>query len=162
MDTGLSTMTGGRVKRIQKYIGNEPFMLTYGDGVCDINLNELEAFHKARGTYATLTAIQPGGRFGVLGLSDNNAITSFVEKNKADGGWINGGFMVLEPQVFDYIAGDETIFERDPLECLAREGQLSAYTYEGFWQCMDTLRDKLALEELVAGNCAPWMRWQND
>lgn len=159
VDTGLATMTGGRIKRIQKFIGNEPFMLTYGDGVCDINLNELEAFHRKCKTFATLTAIQPGGRFGVLGLSDNNAITSFVEKNKADGGWINGGFMVLEPQVFDYIAGDETIFERDPLECLARDGQLSAYTYEGFWQCMDTLRDKLALEELVATKNAPWVRW---
>ena len=159
VDTGLNTMTGGRIKRIQKFVGNEPFMLTYGDGVCDINLNELEAYHKSRNTFATLTAIQPGGRFGVLGLSDNNAITSFVEKNKADGGWINGGFMVLEPQVFDYIAGDETIFERDPLECLARDGQLSAYTYEGFWQCMDTLRDKLALEELIATKKAPWVRW---
>ena len=159
VDTGLSTMTGGRIKRIQKYIGNEPFMLTYGDGVCDLNLNELVDFHKTRGTYATLTAIQPGGRFGVLGLTDNYRITSFVEKSKSDGGWINGGYMVLEPQVFDYIDGDETIFERDPLECLSRDGQLSAYPYEGFWQCMDTLRDKLLLEELIASNRAPWVRW---
>ncbi len=159
VDTGLSTMTGGRIKRIQKYIGNEPFMLTYGDGVCDLNLNELVDFHRTRGTYATLTAIQPGGRFGVLGLTDNYRITSFVEKSKSDGGWINGGYMVLEPQVFDYIDGDETIFERDPLECLSRDGQLSAYPYEGFWQCMDTLRDKLLLEELIASNRAPWVRW---
>ncbi len=162
VDTGLNTMTGGRIKRIQKYVGNEPFMLTYGDGVCDLDLNALEAFHKARGTYATLTAIQPGGRFGVLGITDNYAISSFVEKNKSDGGWINGGFMVLEPQVFDYIGGDETIFERAPLERLSQEGQLSAYPYEGFWQCMDTLRDKIALEDLIAAKNAPWMRWKHD
>jgi len=136
-------------------------MLTYGDGVCDLDLNALEAFHKARGTYATLTAIQPGGRFGVLGITDNYAISSFVEKNKTDGGWINGGVMVLEPQVFDYIDGDETIFERTPLESLAREGQLSAYPYDGFWQCMDTLRDKIALEDLIASKNAPWMRWKH-
>lgn len=161
VDTGLNTMTGGRLKRIQNYIGNETFMLTYGDGVCDIDIRMLEAYHRAHGKLATLTAIQPGGRFGVLGVDNHSVVTSFAEKKPTDGGWVNGGFMVLEPQVLDYIEGDETIFERDPLEQIASDGQLVAYQYSGFWQCMDTLRDKLALEEMIKSGNAPWMRWEN-
>jgi glucose-1-phosphate cytidylyltransferase len=157
VDTGLGTMTGGRVKRVQRYIGSETFMLTYGDGVSDVNIAELERFHKASGKAATLTAIQPGGKFGVLGISSNNEIRSFTEKHKEDGGWINGGFMVLEPKVFDLIDGDGTTLEREPLEILARNGQLGAYKHDGFWQCMDTLRDKQYLEQLWDSNEAPWM-----
>ena len=160
VDTGLSTMTGGRVKRIQKYLAGETFMLSYGDGVCDVDINELLAFHKRAGRIATITAIQPGGRFGMLEIDDDGAIRSFAEKKKEDGGWVNGGFMVFEPQIFDYLEGDETVLERTPLERLAREGQLSAYQYPGFWQCMDTMRDKLYLERLIAEGKAPWMRWQ--
>jgi len=159
VDTGLNTMTGGRVKRIQPYIGNEVFMLTYGDGVCDININELEKFHYAHGKIATITAIQPGGKFGALDINDNGRIDSFVEKRKEDGGWINGGYMVLNPEIFDLIEGDATILERKPLEELAKRKELMAYQYEGFWQCMDTLRDKLYLEELIENNKAPWKVW---
>lgn len=159
VDTGLNTMTGGRLKRVQKYIGDETFMLTYGDGVCDININELEKFHKQNKKIATLTAIQPGGRFGSLNISENNEIKSFVEKAKEDGGWINGGFMVLERQIFDLIASDDTILEKFPLENLSRTNQLNAYKYYGFWQCMDTLRDKLYLEELIRNKKAPWIKW---
>ena len=157
VDTGLNTMTGGRVKRIKPFIGNEPFMLTYGDGVSDVNLQELLSFHKANNCKATLTGVKPEGRFGVLDISDNK-IQSFREKSQQDMGWINGGFMVLEPEVFDYIAGDETVFEREPLERLAEEGQLSCYKHYGFWQCMDTLRDKEKLEKLIATGTAPWMQ----
>ena len=157
VDTGLNTMTGGRVKRIKPFIGNEPFMLTYGDGVSDVNLQELLSFHKANNCKATLTGVKPEGRFGVLDISDNK-IQSFREKSQQDMGWINGGFMVLEPEVFDYIAGDETVFERKPLERLAEEGQLSCYKHYGFWQCMDTLRDKEKLEKLIATGTAPWMQ----
>lgn len=157
VDTGLNTMTGGRVKRIKPFIGNEPFMLTYGDGVSNVNLQELLSFHKANNCKATLTGVKPEGRFGVLDISDNK-IQSFREKSQQDMGWINGGFMVLEPEVFDYIAGDETVFEREPLERLAEEGQLSCYKHYGFWQCMDTLRDKEKLEKLIAMGTAPWMQ----
>lgn len=159
VDTGLNTMTGGRIKRIQKYVGAEPFMMTYGDGVCDIDLNQLLAFHKRHGKLATMTAVQPGGRFGTLVIEDDATISRFAEKRKEDGGWINGGYMVLEPQVFDYIEGDATTFEREPLERLSQEGQLSAYQYAGFWQCMDTLRDKLFLEDLLEKRQAPWKCW---
>lgn len=159
IDTGLDTMTGGRLKRIQKYIGNEQFMLTYGDGVSDVDISRLVEFHNKNKKVATLTAIQPGGRFGVLDIGENNEISSFSEKSKEDGGWINGGFMVLEPEVFDYIEGDETYFEREPLENLAKEGQLSAYQHDGFWQCMDTQRDKNLLEELWKNNEAKWKVW---
>jgi glucose-1-phosphate cytidylyltransferase len=159
VDTGLNTMTGGRVRRIQDYVGNDTFMLTYGDGVCDINLQELLAFHRRQGKMATLTAIQPGGRFGTLEIDDDMKVNRFAEKHKEDGGWINGGFMVLEPAIFDYLDGDSTVLEREPLEKLSRKGQLSAYKYSGFWQCMDTLRDKLLLEDLLAKNIAPWKVW---
>lgn len=160
VDTGLNTMTGGRVKRIQKYVGDEPFMLTYGDGVCDLDLRQLEEFHKTNGKLATLTAVQPGGRFGVLNIDDSLYVNSFVEKSKEDGGWINGGFMVLQPEIFNYIEGDSTILERYPLETLAKQGQLCAYMYNGFWQCMDTMRDKNFLEDLIAKGQAPWIKWE--
>jgi glucose-1-phosphate cytidylyltransferase len=159
VDTGQNTMTGGRIKRVQNYIGKETFMLTYGDGVCGVDINELIGFHNQQSKLATLTAIQPGGRFGTLEISGDGSIHQFAEKNREDGGWINGGFMVLEPEVFDSIADDTTIFEREPLESLARSGQLSAYKYDGFWQCMDTLRDKQLLDELITDNAAPWIKW---
>lgn len=157
VDTGLHTMTGGRIKRIKKFIGNERFMLTYGDGVADVNLNQLENYHSQLGATVTITAIQPGGRFGVLDVDEEtNSISKFVEKSKEDGGWINGGFMVVEPEIFEYIQGDQTIFERDPLEKLAEESKLKAYKHYGFWQCMDTQRDKGILEKLWRENRAPW------
>ncbi|MHB1315843.1 MAG: glucose-1-phosphate cytidylyltransferase [Christensenellales bacterium] len=159
IDTGLQTMTGGRIKRIKDYIGNETFMLTYGDGVCNIDFDELVAYHQCHGKIATLTAIQPGGRFGLLELKPNNEIDRFAEKSKEDGGWINGGFMVLNPQIFDFIEGDATVFEKKPLETLANIGQLQAYKHEGFWQCMDTQRDKMLLEDLWAKGNAPWKVW---
>jgi len=161
VDTGLNTMTGGRIKRVKKYIGGEAFMLTYGDGVCDVNIGELLEFHKKGGKLATMTAIQPGGRFGTLEIGRDNRIERFAEKRREDGGWINGGYMVLEPQVIDYIEGDKTTFEREPLERLSAEGQLQAYKYNGFWQCMDTMRDKLLLEELLEKNQAPWKVWES-
>lgn len=161
VDTGLDTMTGGRVKRVRKYIGDEPFMLTYGDGVSNVNINKIENYHKKTGGLLTMTAIQPGGRFGVLDIDDSsNRIERFVEKSKEDGGWINGGFMVVEPEVFSYIEGDKTIFERSPLERLAEEGKLNAYKHHGFWQCMDTQRDKGVLEELWRSGKAPWKVWK--
>ncbi len=160
IDTGLHTMTGGRIKRVKEYIGNQTFFLTYGDGVSDINLKELLAYHKQHGKLATMTAIQPGGRFGVLEIKKDGQIDSFKEKNKEDGGWINGGFMVLEPQVIDYIDNDSTVFEKEPLERLAHEGQLNAYKHRGFWQCMDTLRDKNQLEQLLDEGKAPWKVWK--
>jgi glucose-1-phosphate cytidylyltransferase len=159
VDTGLNTMTGGRIKRIRDYVEDETFMLTYGDGVSDVDMNDLLNFHKQHGKLATLTAIQPGGRFGTLELSENNSIHQFNEKHKEGGGWINGGFMVLESKAIEYIADDTTTFEREPLERLARDGQLAAYKHSGFWQCMDTLRDKLYLDSLVVKDAAPWVKW---
>lgn len=159
VDTGLRTHTGGRIKRIQKYINNESFMLTYGDGVSDIDINKLVNFHKKNKKIATLTAIQPGGRFGVLDIDNNNSIQNFSEKNKEDGGWINGGFMVLEPEIFDYIEGDETIFESRTLEKLAKQGSINAYKHFGFWRCMDTQRDKDQLEGMWKGGDALWKVW---
>lgn len=159
VDTGLNTMTGGRIKRISKYLVNEPFMLTYGDGVANINIHELVNFHKSHGKIATLTAIQPGGRFGMLDIEDGNAISRFKEKSKEDGGWINGGFMVLEPGIMDYISDDSSIFEKEPLETVATEGQLMAFHHDGFWQCMDTMRDKELLEKLWKEGNAPWKTW---
>ena len=160
INTGLNTMTGGRVKRVKGYIGDETFMLTYGDGVSDVNIKALIEFHKSHGKIATLTAIQPGSRFGTLNIDANENISSFKEKSKEDGGWINGGFMVLNPEIMDYIAGDSTILEREPLETIATEGRLKAYKHNGFWQCMDTLRDKQLLEKLWASGQAPWKVWE--
>jgi len=159
VDTGLNTMTGGRVKRIQKYIGNETFMLTYGDGVSDVNIKELVEFHKRNNKIATLTAINVGQKFGVLDINENDEIQAFREKNDKDGALINGGYMVLEPRIFDYIEGDTTIFEKEPLEKLARDGQLIAYKHDGFWKCMDTLRDKKELEKMWNTNNALWKVW---
>lgn len=160
VDTGLNAQTGARVKRIQKYVGDETFFLTYGDGVSDIDINDLLEHHKASGKTATITAIQPGGRFGVLDIDDDNTIRSFVEKAKEDGGWINGGFMVLEPKVFDYLSEkDNCVFEREPMINMAKDAQLNAYKHTGFWQCMDTQRDKNALERLWQSGQAPWKRW---
>lgn len=161
VDTGLYTMTGGRIKRIKKYIGNETFMVTYGDGVGDINIKELVEFHKKHGKYATLTAVQPLGRFGALGVNSKSEVISFQEKPKGDRGWINGGFFVLEPEVFDYIEGDHTVWEREPLENLAKDGQLMAYKHHGFWMCMDTLRDKNELERLWNSGNPPWKIWKD-
>lgn len=159
VDTGLKTQTGGRVKRVRKYIGEETFMLTYGDGVSNLNINKLLDFHQANKKTVTMTAIQPGGRYGVLEIDSNQIITNFAEKSKEDGGWINAGFMVIEPQIFDYLDGDDTILERTPLETLAKSNQLVAYKYKGFWQCMDTMRDKDYLDKLIEKGMAPWMKW---
>ena len=159
IDTGLNTMTGGRVKRIQNYIGNEQFMLTYGDGVCDVNIQKLLKYHEGHGKMVTMTAIQPEGRFGVLDIDGESKIQAFREKSKGDSGWINGGFMVLQPKVFEYIDGDSTVFEKEPLETVANMGELMAYKHDGFWQCMDTQRDKEHLEKLIASKNAPWMKW---
>lgn len=159
VDTGLNTMTGGRIKRVQKYIGDASFMVTYGDGVSDVNIDQLLEFHKSHGKIGTMTAVQPEGRFGVLEL-EGNGVKSFREKDKRDGGWINCGFMVMEPKIFDYIEGDATVFEREPLERLAEEGQLGCYKHDGFWQCMDTMRDKEKLEKLWSSSSqAPWKVW---
>lgn len=161
IDTGLNTMTGGRVLRAKKYVGNEPFMLTYGDGVSDINIKELVEFHKSHGKLATMTSVQPEGRFGALVEKPNGEITSFMEKPKGDGSWINAGFFVLQPEVFDYIKeGDSTIFERAPLENLAKDGELYTYKHNGFWKCMDTLRDKQQLQAMCDENNAPWISWK--
>jgi len=159
IDTGLNTMTGGRIKRVRNYIGDEPFMLTYGDGVCDVNMNELVEFHKSHGKIATITAIQPEGRFGMLDIDEVENINNFKEKSKEDSGWINGGFMVLNPDIIEYIDGDTTVLEKEPLEIVAKEGQLKAYRHHGFWQCMDTIRDKKLLEKLWMNSQAPWKVW---
>ena len=158
VDTGLNTMTGGRIKRIRKYLDNEPFLLTYGDGVSDVDIGRLVAFHKAHGKLATLTAVHPVGRFGVLGMK-GDCISSFGEKTESKTDWINGGYMVLDPKVIDYIDGDATTFEKEPLEELSSEGQLMAYKHGGFWQCMDTMRDKEKLEEMWARGEAKWKVW---
>lgn len=160
VDTGLNTMTGGRLKRIKEFIGEESFLMTYGDGVCDVNIRELVEFHSKGGALATLTAVQPGGRFGSLVINGQSKIRQFAEKRQEDGGWVNGGYMVLEPEVLDYIDGDNTSFEREPLERLAKEGQLEAYKHKGFWQCMDTMRDKELLEALWRSGRAPWKVWK--
>ena len=159
IDTGLKTMTGGRVKRIQKYIGDEPFLLTYGDGVSDIDISELVRFHKAHGKCCTLTALSVGQRFGVLEINESNRIDGFREKSDADGSMINVGFMVCEPQIFDYLEGDKTVLEKTPLENLVKGNQLMAYKHAGFWQCMDTLREKEKLEALWESGEAPWKVW---
>jgi len=158
VDTGENTQTGGRLKRIAAYVKDEEFCFTYGDGVADVNIRELIAFHKSQKVKATVTAVQPPGRFGALVLEDK-LITSFQEKPRGDGGWINGGFFVLSPKVIDYIKDDGTVWEREPMERLAREHTLAAYFHRGFWQPMDTLRDKNHLEELWAGSSPPWKVW---
>lgn len=159
LETGLDTMTGGRVKRAKDYIGNETFMLTYGDGVSDVDLKALFTFHKQHGQKITMTSIQPEGRFGALKIEESNRISSFLEKPKGDGAWINGGFFVCEPDVLNYILNDETILEKGPLEQLAKEGQLYSFKHEGFWKCMDTLRDKNQLNEMWASGKAKWKSW---
>lgn len=161
IDTGLNTMTGGRVKRIKDYVGNEPFMLTYGDGVSDININELVKFHQSHGKIATLSAVHVEQRFGVLDINrESQAITAFREKSSADGSRINAGYMVLQPEIFDYIDGDNTVFEKEPLQRLAEIDELRAYKHNGFWQCMDTKREMEQLEKLIASEEAPWMIWR--
>lgn len=159
VDTGADTMTGGRLKRVAPYLGNETFMLTYGDGVSNVNIPELLSFHKKHGKSATVTATQPSGRFGALSLDASRLVTSFQEKPVGDGSWINGGFFVLEPSVLGRIAGDSTVFEKEPLEGLTRDHELVAYKHSGFWQPMDTLRDKIHLEELWNHGKAPWKVW---
>jgi glucose-1-phosphate cytidylyltransferase len=158
VDTGEQTQTGGRLKRVAEFLDDETFCFTYGDGLSDVDLPAEFAFHRERGTLATVCAVQPPGRFGALDI-EGNRITRFTEKPQGDGSWINGGFFVLEPGVLRYIDGDDTVWEREPLESLARDGQLSAYTHDGFWQPMDTLRDKTKLEELWQSGQAPWKRW---
>ncbi len=159
IDTGSETMTGGRIRRVQKYIKNEPFMLTYGDGVADVNIIKLLKYHEKHGKTVTMTAVQAEGRFGSLVLGKKNKVINFVEKPKGDGAWINGGYFVCEPKVINYIDNDKTIFERDPLENLAKDGELFTYKHHGFWKPMDTLRDKMHLEELINTKNAPWMLW---
>ena len=160
VDTGLETQTGGRIKRIQPYIGDEPFLLTYGDGVSDLNINRLIEFHKESGKLLTVTAVQPGGRYGVMDIDEGNGmVCGFAEKAKEDGGWINAGFMVAQPEVFQYLTGDECIFERAPMEQLSMDGQMRAFKHDGFWRCMDTQRDKIQLEELWQSGNAPWHIW---
>ncbi|MEH7548329.1 MULTISPECIES: glucose-1-phosphate cytidylyltransferase [Bacillaceae] len=158
VDTGLHTMTGGRIKRIQKYIGNSPFMLTYGDGLSDINIQQLVDTHHAQGKIVTVTAVQPTGRFGILNISEDGTVSEFMEKPKGDGSWVNGGFFVLQPEIFDYITGDDVVLEKEPLETLAKKGQLVAYMHAGFWHPMDTLRDKNHLNDLWDSNQAPWKK----
>jgi glucose-1-phosphate cytidylyltransferase len=159
-ETGPNTMTGGRLKRVKDFIGEETFCFTYGDGLSDVNIRDLVAFHKKEGRKATLTAVQPPGRFGAIALASNETkINSFHEKPTGDGAWINGGYFVLEPSVIDKIEDDSTTWEQEPLKMLAHEGQLNAYRHEGFWQPMDTLRDKHLLESLIQNGQAPWIKW---
>lgn len=158
LDTGLNTMTGGRVKQAAEFVGNETFMLTYGDGVANIDLKKLLEFHRKQGRLATVTAVRPPARFGAMSI-EGDRVSGFEEKPQLGEGWINGGFFVLEPGIKDYIAGDETLWEREPMERLAVEGQLSAYRHDGFWQCMDTLRDVQYLEQRWQSGRAPWKSW---
>ncbi len=159
VDTGLQTMTGGRIKRVQKYIGNERFMLTYGDGVCDVDMDELLKFHESHGKIATLTSVKIQQQKGILDIGGDNAVRSFREKSINDSMPVNAGYMVLEPEVFDYIDGDSSIFEKEPIEKLASEGELMSYNHEGFWQCMDTKREKDILEKMWNTDSAPWKKW---
>lgn len=161
VDTGLHTMTGGRVKRIQPYIGNEPFLLTYGDGVCDVDIGRLVEFHRGHGKLATLTSVTLEQQKGVLDIGGDNAVHSFREKSSTDGAPINAGFMVMEPGVFDYLQDDRTVLEREPLQRLAEEGQLMSYAHKGFWQCMDNMREKDMLEKMWAAGRAPWKVWED-
>lgn len=161
VDTGYNTMTGGRIRRIRKYVGDETFMMTYGDGVCDVEIDKLLAFHKSHGKKATLTAVKLAQDKGVLDITKDQAVRSFREKNANEGTPINAGYMVLEPAVFDLLTDDNCVFERKPLETLAAEGELMSYIHEGFWQCMDNIREKAMLEKLLVENKAPWKRWES-
>ena len=160
VETGSETMTGGRIKRVAPYISNETFLLTYGDGVSDVNISKLVEYHKNHGKLATVTATQPSGRFGALNLDGSDKVVSFKEKPAGDGSWINGGYFVLEPKMLNYIAGDGTILEKEPLEQLSRNGELVGYKHQGFWYAMDTLRDKNHLESLWQSGKAPWKVWK--
>lgn len=160
VDTGLYTMTGGRIKRVQKYVGEEAFMMTYGDGVCDVDIQELLSFHKSHGKIATLTAVLQDQEKGVLDISEDNSVRSFREKQATDSAPINAGYMVLQPDIFDYLTGDECIFEQEPMRKLAEEGQLMSYQHKGFWQCMDNIREKEILEKQIASGKAPWIKWK--
>jgi len=160
IDTGLNTMTGGRVKRMKDYIGNETFLLTYGDGLSNVNLDELVKFHKSHGKMVTVTAVHPAARFGEIDIGESGVVQSFQEKPQTKAGWINGGFFVMEPAFFDLIADDSTVLEKDPLEKVTKMGELVSYKHDGFWQCMDTVRDKNVLEELWSSQAAPWKVWK--
>lgn len=161
VDTGLNTMTGGRIKRIQPYVGNETFMMTYGDGVCDVDISKLVEFHKQHGKIATLTAVVQEQQKGVLDIGGDNAVRAFREKNATDGALINAGYMVLEPQIFDYLDGDTCVFEKEPMKKLAEQGELMSYTHKGFWQCMDNKREMDELEKLLSKGMAPWKKWED-
>lgn len=161
VDTGLNTMTGGRIKRVQPYIGNETFLMTYGDAVCDVEIDKLVAFHRSHGKIATLTAVKLDQEKGVLDIGEDYSVRAFREKKKNDGATINAGYMVLEPAIFDYIRGDDSVFERSPMINLTKEGQLMSYMHTGFWQCMDTKREKDLLDKLLAENKAPWKKWED-
>lgn len=162
VDTGLDTMTGGRIKRIQEYVGDETFLMTYGDGVCDVDINKLIEFHKENNKIATLTAVLQDQTKGILDIGGDNAVKSFREKKLDDGVPINAGYMVFEPKIFDYIDGDRTVLERGPLEKLAEQGELMSYIHKGFWQCMDNMREKETLEKLIKAGKAPWMKWEQN
>lgn len=162
VDTGYDTMTGGRIKRIQEYVKGEPFLMTYGDGVCDVDINKLIEFHQSHGKIATLTAVKMAQEKGVLSIGGDNAVKSFREKNLADGAPINAGYMVLQPEIFNYLTGDDCVFEQEPLRKLVEEGQLMSYTHKGFWQCMDNVRERDMLETLLRADQAPWKRWERE
>jgi glucose-1-phosphate cytidylyltransferase len=159
VDTGIETMTGGRIRRIQPHVGNETFMLTYGDGVSNVNIADLVKYHQEKGKYCTVTSVQPSGRFGAININDDKSVHSFMEKPKGDGAWINGGFFVCEPAVFAYIEGDSTIWEKEPMEKIAHDRQMVAFEHDGFWKPMDTLRDKHELENDWLSNNAKWKTW---
>ena len=159
LDTGLNTMTGGRIKRAKRYLEDSSFMVTYGDGVSDVDLNKLISFHEHSRKIATITAVMPGGRFGALDIGENGILNGFREKKKEDAGWINGGYMVMEPSLFDYIDGDGSSLEKEPFEKLVADQELSAYKHFGFWQCMDSMKDRNYLEGLISNGSAPWMKW---
>lgn len=159
VDTGLNTMTGGRVRRIRSFVGEEPFMLTYGDGLADINLCELEKFHREHGRVATITSVNVGQNFGVLDIRENGQVRAFREKDNIDGALINGGFMVMNPKIFDYLDGDGTVLEKEPFRKLAQDEEMMAFFHNGFWKCMDTQRDKIVLEDLWQSGTAPWKIW---
>lgn len=161
VDTGLNTMTGGRIKRVQRYIGNETFMMTYGDGVCDVDIQKLVAFHRSHGKIATLTGVVQQQQKGVLNIDNDYSVRAFREKKASDGAFINAGYMVLEPEIFNYLDGDGCVFEQTPMQSLASDGQLMSYVHKGFWHCMDTLREMQDLEKLYASGNAPWKKWED-